>query len=75
MEFAQYRDDFIEATVAEKLWCLFLTIQLTIAEAFGIDYTNMMRVIFQHPEAHKVLKSLSEIFFEDDFSINLKKAA
>jgi hypothetical protein len=73
--FAQYRDEFIEATVAEKLWQLFLTIQLTIAEIFGIDYTKMMRVVFQIPEARKTLKSLSEIFFEDNFSIETKKAA
>lgn len=73
--FAQYRDDFIEATVAEKLWQLFLTIQLTIAEIFGIDYTEMMRVVFQLPEARKTLKSLSEIFFEDNYSIDFKKAA
>lgn len=73
--FAQYRDDLIESTVAEKLWLLFLTIQLTIAESFGIDYTNMMRVIFQQPEVQKTLKSLSEIFFEDDPSIKFKRAA
>ena len=73
--FAQYRDEFIEATIAEKLWVMFLNIQLTIAETFGIDYTDIMRVIFQHPEVQKTLKSLSEIFFEDHFSIKLGKAA
>jgi len=73
--FAQYRDEFIEATVAEKLWRLFLTIQFTIAEIFEIDYTKMMRVIFQTPEFQRTLKSLSEIILEDHFSIELKKAA
>ena len=73
--FAQYRDEFIEATIAEKLWVLFLNIQLTIAETFGIDYTDIMNVLFQQPEVQKTLKSLSEIFFEDHFSIKLGKAA
>ena len=65
--FAQYRDDFIEANVVEKLWHLFLTIQLTIAEIFKIDYLEMMRIIFQSPEIKKALKSLSKIFFQGDF--------
>ncbi len=73
--FAKYRDEFIEATVAEKLWHLFLIIQLNIAETFGIDYTNMMRVIFQIPETKNVIKSLSELFLEDYSSIEWKKAA
>lgn len=73
--FAQYRDDFIEATVAEKLWHLFLTIQLTIAETFGIDYNDMMRVTFQSPEAQQALKSLLESFFQDNYSIEWRKAA
>ena len=64
----------IEATVAEKLWQLFLTIQLTIAEILEIDCTKMMRVIFQLPEVKKTLKSLSEIFFEDHFSKEFNKA-
>ena len=73
--FAQCRDELMEATVAEKLWQLFLTIQFTIAEIFEIDYTQMMRVVFQTPEFKKTLQSLSEIIFEDNFSIQLKKAA
>lgn len=73
--FAKYSDEFIEATVAEKLWHLFLIIQLNIAEAFGIDYNNMMRVIFQIPETKNVIKSLSELFSQDYSSIEWKKAA
>ncbi len=73
--FAEYRDDLIEATVAEKLWQLFLTIQLTIAEIFDIDYTQLMRTIFQLPEVRKTIKSLAEIFFDDHFSIEFKNAA
>lgn len=73
--FAQCREQFIEATVAEKLWRLFLTIQFTIAETFAIDHTKLMRVIFQTPEFRNMLKSLSEIFLEDDFLIEFNKAA
>lgn len=73
--FGQYREDFIEATVAEKLWRLFLTIQFTVAETFEIDHTKLMRVIFQTPEFKNMLKSLSEIFSEDDISIQFNKAA
>jgi hypothetical protein len=32
-----YYDELLQATVAEKLWHLFLTIQLTVAEIFAID--------------------------------------
>jgi len=73
--FAQYRDDLMEATVAEKIWQLFITIQLTIAEILDIDYTRLMRIIFQLPEVRKTMKSLSEIFLEDPFSIAFNKAA
>ena len=73
--FAKYCADLIEATVAERLWFLFLTIQLTIAEVFGIDYAKMMKVISQLPQVQKPLKSLPEVFFEDNFSVELDKAA
>lgn len=73
--FAQYRDDLLEATVVEKLWQLFLTIQLTIAKVFGLDYTEIMRVVFELPEVRKTLKSLSELFSEDNFFNETKKAA
>jgi hypothetical protein len=73
--FAEYCDELLEATVAEKLWQLFLTIQLTIAEIFDIDYTQLMRTIFQLPEVRTTIKSLAEIFFEDHFSIEFKNAA
>jgi hypothetical protein len=73
--FAQYRDEFIEATVAEKLWQLFISFQLTIAEILEIDCTKMMRVIFQLPEVNNMFKSLAKIFFEDNCSIAFKKAA
>jgi hypothetical protein len=73
--FAQYRDDLMEATVAEKIWRLFITIQLTIAEILDIDYTRLMRIIFQLPEVRKTMKSLSEIFLEAPFSIAFNKAA
>ena len=73
--FAEYRDDFIEATVAEKLWQLFITLQLTMAEILEIDCTNLMRAIFQSPEVNETFKSLSKIFFEDNCSIEFKKAA
>lgn len=35
--FSQYRDDLIEATVAQKLWQLFLTIQLKIKVLSNIN--------------------------------------
>jgi len=73
--FAQYRDDFVEATVVEKLWQLFLAIQLTIAEVFEIDYNKMMRVVFELPEARETFKSLSEIFSEDNSISEIRKAA
>jgi len=73
--FAEYRDELMEATVAEKLWQLFLTIQLTIAERFGIDYTELMQVLFQLPEVRTTIKSLAEIFFEDHLSTEFKNAA
>lgn len=73
--FAEYRDEFIEATVAEKLWQLFITLQLTIAEILEIDCTKMMRVIFQLPQVDNMFKSLSKMFLEDNCSIAFKKAA
>jgi hypothetical protein len=73
--FAQYRDDFIEATVAEKLWQLFITLQFTIAEILEIDCTKMMRVIFQLPEVNNMFKSLAKLLLEDNCSIAFKKAA
>jgi len=73
--FADYRDEFIEATVAQKLWQLFIILQVTIAEILEIDCTKMMRVIFQVPEVNNMLKSLSKIIFEDNCSIEFKKAA
>ena len=72
--FSQYRDDFIEATVAQKLWELFLTIQLKIAEVLEIDYNKFMQVIFQTPEFQNSLKSLLKIFPEDNLSVELNKA-
>jgi hypothetical protein len=73
--FAQYRDEFIEATVAEKLWQLFISLQFTIAEILEIDCTNIMRVIFQSPQVNDMFKSLSKLFFEDNCSTEFKKAA
>ena len=73
--FAQYRDDFIDATVAEKLWQLFILLQFTIAEILEIDCTKMMRVIFQLPEVNNMFKSLSKPFFENNCSIKFNKAA
>ena len=72
--FFKYRDDFIEATVAQKLWELFLTIQLKIAELLEIDYKKFMQVIFQTPEFENSLKSLLKIFPEDNLSVELNKA-
>lgn len=72
--FAQYKDQFIEATVFDKLWQLFLSIQLKIAESLEIDYTQLMRVVFQTPKLKETLNSLSKIFFEDDFFIQLNNA-
>jgi len=72
--FARCRDDFIEATVAQKLWRLFLTIQWTIAEVFEIDFVKMMRVIFQSFEIMKTVKALSKIFFEGDFDVEPEKS-
>ena len=65
--FAQYRDEFIEATVAEKLWQLFISLQLTIAEILDIDCTKIIRIIFQSPQLNDMFKSLSKLFFEDQF--------
>jgi len=73
--FAQYRDEFIEATVAEKLWQLFISLQLNIAEILEIDCTNMMRIIFQLPEVNNMFKSLSKLFLEDNCSLEFNKAA
>jgi hypothetical protein len=71
--FAKYRDDFIEATVAEKLWHLFLFVQLTIAEIFEIDYVTMIRVIFQSLKIQKAINSLFKIVFESDFDVGYAK--
>ncbi len=73
--FAEYQDEFIEATVAEKLWQLFISLQLTIAEILEIDGTTIMSVIFQLSEVNDMFKSLSKIFLEDNCSIEFKKAA
>jgi hypothetical protein len=73
--FAEYCNEVLEATVAEKLWQLFLTIQMTIAEIFDIDYTQLMRTIFQLPEVRTTIKSLAEIFFDDHCLIEFKNAA
>lgn len=69
--FAQYKDQFIEATVFDKLWQLFLSIQLKVAEFLEIDYAQLMRVVFQTPTLKETLNSLSKIFVEDDFFIQL----
>ena len=73
--FAEYREQFFETTVAEKLWQLFISLQLTIAAILEIDCTNIMRVIFQLSEVNNMFKSLSKIFLEDTRSIEFKKAA
>jgi len=67
--FAKYRDDFIEATVAEKLWHLFLFVQLAIAEIIKFDYVAMMRIVFQSPKIQSAINSLFKIVFKSDFDV------
>ena len=67
--FLKYRDDFIETTIAQKLWQLFLTIQLKIAELLEIDYNKLIQIIFQTSEFQNTLKSLLKIFPEDNLSL------
>ena len=72
--FAQYKDQFVEATVFDKLWQLFLTIQMKVAEFLEIDYAQLMRVVFQTPKLKETLNSLSKIFFENDFFLQFNSA-
>ena len=69
--FAQYKEQFVEATVFDKLWNLFVSIQLKIADILELDFAQLMRVIFQTPKLKETLTSLSKIFFEDDFFLQL----
>lgn len=73
--FARCRDELLEATVAEKLWRLFLAIQLTIAEILGFDYIKLMRTVWRLPEIRQTIKSFSDMFFEDDFPVERGKSS
>jgi hypothetical protein len=73
--FHECRHELVEATVAEKLWQLFLSLQLYVAEFFEIDYYRVIEVVFRNEEIENIFKSLQKSFFEDDFSDALKKVA
>jgi hypothetical protein len=73
--FHECRHELVEATVAEKLWQLFLSLQLYVAELFEIDYYQIIEVVFRSEEIEKFFKSLPKKIFEDDFSSDLKNAA
>ncbi len=71
--FAKYQDQFIESTIVEKLWHLFLIIQFTIAEILEFDFIKLMRTVMQVPTVKNITKSLLNIFVEDDFENEKEK--
>lgn len=73
--FHECRDELMEATVADKLWQLFLSIQLSVAEFFGIDYQQIIEVAFHNEEFEKTFKSLLKLLFEGNLSFDLKNIA
>ncbi len=73
--FKKYCDNFNETTIVDKLWHLFLTLQLAVSEILGIDYDEIMKILFQIPELKNSMKSLAELFLKDDSLENYKIAA
>ncbi len=73
--FQKCRQELTEATVAEKLWQLFLLIQLTIAEFLEIDGQQLIEVAFRDEKFEKHFKSLLINFLDGDFLKCLKNVA
>ncbi len=66
--FHECRQELVEATVSEKLWQLFLAIQTVFTEFFGIDFQQIIEIVFYHDEFEKAIKSLLKFFLAGDFS-------
>lgn len=74
--FRQNQRYFLELTLAERLWGLFLALQLHIIEVFEIDIDEVFEKIFQQREYElKILKVMQALADEKTKKQIVKKAA
>ena len=56
--FAHLKDQLIEASIAERLWFIFLELQKLMAEIFGIDINECFHKLINSEEGEVLLRSL-----------------
>ena len=73
--FAHLKDQFLEATIAERLWLIFLELQKILAEIFEIDLDECFYKLINSEKAEAVLQSLICGLLPQDFNSQIDKAA
>jgi hypothetical protein len=73
--FAHLKDQLIEATIGEKLWVLFLELQILVAEIFEIDINEYFPKLLNSEKAEALLRSLLSASLERRVGEQIDKAA
>jgi hypothetical protein len=60
--FKELSGDLVEATIAQRLWCIFYQLQLILAEQLGIDPEEFFSFLFRSEEAIILLQLLTGNF-------------
>ena len=50
--------DMVEATIAQRLWCIFYQLQIIVAEKLGVDPERLFSLMFESEEADTLLRGL-----------------
>jgi len=72
--FKELSADMAEATIAQRLWCIFYQLQVIVADKLGIDPEELFTLLFESEEAIILLQKLVGSFPTENLN-NLANAA
>ncbi len=73
--FAHLKDQLLEATIAEKLWVIFLELQILVAEIFEIDINQYFSKLLNSEKAAALLQSIARTNLAAQMGEQIDKAA
>ena len=69
------KDQLLEATIAEKLWVIFLELQILVAEIFEIDINQYFSKLLNSEKAAALLQSIARTNLAAQMGEQIDKAA
>jgi hypothetical protein len=73
--FAHLKNQFLEATIAERLWLIFLELQKILAEIFEIDLEEYFHRLINSEKAEALLRSFIAGLLPPDMELKIDNAA